>query len=451
MGDYDAFIRSRQQLGEFSGFDPLWMPDFLFPFQRALVDWSLRKGRAAIFADCGLGKTAMQLVWAENVLRKTGKPSLILTPLAVAQQTVAEAEKFGIGAAMSRDGSVAEGITVTNYEKLHLFDPSRFGGVVCDESSILKDATGVTRKAVTEFLRLHEYRLLCTATAAPNDFNELGTSSEALGELGHRDMLTTFFKLQDQEGGIAWGRTKFRLKGHARQAFWRWVCSWARAVRKPADMGFADDGYELPALTVNEHVVDRRRPREDLLFTMPAVTLEEQREERRATIAERCERVAEMVSKRSVAVVWCQLNAEGDLLERLIPDAIQVSGADDDDSKESKLVAFSEGRAPVLVIKPKIGSLGLNWQHCDYMTTFPSHSYEQYYQAVRRCWRFGQKRPVTVEVVRTEGEGRVMQNMQRKAVLAEEMFAELVANMNDGLVVSKSDVFDVVEEVPSWL
>ena len=412
MIDYQDFIHNKSRSVIDSGFDPIWMPDFLYDFQSSLVEWATRKGRAAIFADCGLGKTPMQLVWAENVRRHTNKPVLIVTPIAVGQQTHGEGEKFGIEAIVSRDGQHGPGITITNYERLHYFNRDDFGGVVCDESSIIKNCDGATRDMVTQFLKTIPYRLLCTATAAPNDWHELGTSSEALGYLGFRDMITSFFKQETSKDHRGWGRTKYRFREHAKLHFWRWVCSWARAVRRPSDLGFNDAAFELPELTVTENVVKRETTKDGWLFSIPAATLEDQREERRATIQERCELVANKVAKKKSAVVWCHLNDEGDLLQKMIPDCVQVSGKDSDDQKESKLIDFSAGNARVIVTKPKIGAWGLNWQHCNYMTMFPSHSYEQYYQGVRRCWRFGQTKPVHVDIVTTEGEQQVMKNLQ---------------------------------------
>lgn len=452
---YAKFIESKSQLGGEYGFDPVWMPDFLFDFQHDLVAWATRKGRAAIFADCGLGKTPMQLVWSENIVRKTGKNVLILTPLAVAAQTAREAEKFGIEVSVSRDGSVKPGITVTNYQKLHLFSPHDFAGIVCDESSILKNFNGATRGMITAFARKMPYRLLATATAAPNDFTELGTSSEALGYLGHMDMLNRFFKndLNNSASGRMHGEViKWRLKGHAELPFWRWVCSWARAVRKPSDLGYDDGAFILPDLIKREHLVEAKTLAEGMLFALPAVGLQEQREERRRTIRERCEQVAELVRDTGQpALVWCHLNDEGNLLERLIPDAQQVSGSDSDEVKESRLLGFADGSIRVLITKPKIGAWGLNYQHCSHITFFPSHSYEQYYQGVRRCWRFGQERPVTVDLVTTEGEIGVMKNLQRKAEQADQMFASLVAEMNNSVAIHRMADFTKRERVPTWL
>jgi hypothetical protein len=449
---YKAFIAKKSQLGEMSGFDPLFMPDFLFPFQTHLVEWAIRKGRGAIFADCGLGKTPMQLVWAENVVRKTNKPVLILSPLAVSQQTVAEGEKFGIDVKRSMDGKHNGGITITNYERLHYFKPSDFAGVVCDESSAIKHAKACRRTEITAFMRKRPYRLLCTATAAPNDFIELGTSSEALGYLGYQDMLTQFFKQETQVDGLGWGRMKYRFRGHAEDPFWRWVCSWAMSCRKPSDLGYDDNGFILPPLLEREHKVEAGALRDGQLFTMPAVSLNEQRDERRQTIDARCEAVADHISKiDGPTVSWCHLNAEGDLLEKVIPNAHQVKGAMVMEEKEEKLIAFQNGQIDRLVIKPKIGCFGLNWQHCSNITTFVSHSYEQYYQCIRRCLRFGQKNPVNVDIFCTQGEERVLNNLKRKSNQINKMFASLVSHMDNTADVARDYNFDTKEECPSWL
>lgn len=462
--EYASFIEKKAQLGSMSGFDPLWMPDFLFDFQKHLVDWALRKGRAAIFADCGLGKTIQQLVWAENVVRKTNRPVLILTPLAVSRQTLDEASKFGIGASRSSDGENMKGIVITNYERLHHFDPCDFSGCVCDESSILKSFDGKRRKEITSFMRKMPYRLLCTATAAPNDYIELGTSSEALGELGYTDMLTRFFK-NDQNtikptifrhGGKNFSQldegAKWRFKGHAEVPFWQWVCSWSRAVRKPSDIGYSDEQFALPPLIEREFMIDVDKPADGMLFSLPAVGLTEQRNERRRTIRERCEKAASLVADTGKpALMWCSLNDEGDMLEKMVPDAIQISGSDCDEAKEEKFIAFTSGQARVLVTKGKIGAWGLNFQHCNHMTSFPSHSYEQYYQSIRRCWRFGQKLPVSADMITTEGEKSVLKNLQRKAKAADKMFAGLIVHMNESRSIDRSTVFNKKEEMPTWL
>jgi SNF2 family DNA or RNA helicase len=394
----------------------------------------------------------MELSWSDNVARKTNKPVLIVTPLAVARQIENEAERFGISAGISRNGTPARSdITITNFESLHKFNSADYGGLAVDESSAIKNFDGKRKELITEFCRKLDYRLLATATAAPNDFHELGTSSEALGYLGFRDMITTFFKMETEQDGLGWGRTKFRFRGHAERPFWRWVTSWARAIRKPSDIGCDDTGYNLPKLKEQEHMIANSTPRSGWLFSVPACGLREEREERRVTIAERCELAAKLADTKYPAVVWCQLNDEGDLLERLIPDAVQVKGSMTDEKKEDYLNGFASGEYRVLVTKPKIGCWGLNWQHCNNVITFPGHSFEQYYQSVRRCWRFGQKNPVSVHIVTTEGESGVLANLKKKQAKAERMFAALVECMNKELAIEAQHNFNQNERIPKWL
>lgn len=457
MKEYEEFIRLKSQIGGNSGFDPVFMPDYLFDFQKALLDWSLKKGKAAIFADCGLGKTPIQLAWAENIVRKENKNVLILTPLAVSPQTVREGVKFGIEVHRSNDGAVKPGITVTNYERLHYFKAEDFAGVVCDESSILKNFAGVRRNEITDFTRHVKYRLLCTATASPNDYIELGTSSEALGELGNMDMLSMFFKTSDnalqisQRYGDFWNRNKYRFKAHSEESFWRWVCSWARALRRPSDMGFDDNGFVLPPLIVTDTICEHNVPFDGELFVRQAITLKEQREERRITIQQRCEMVAEKVSAHPCSLVWCQMNEEGNLLEKIIPESKQIAGSDTDEYKEKTFIDFVNGDLKVLITKPKIGAFGLNFQHCSHVTFFPSHSFEQYYQGVRRCWRYGQKNPVTVDIITTTGELGVLKNLQSKADAADKMFTSLTKYINDELSVKRTTKKQTAMEVPSWV
>jgi hypothetical protein len=319
------------------------------------------------------------------------------------------------------------------------------------------------KSAITEFMRKVQYRLLATATAAPNDYIELGTSAEALGELGYMDMLARFFK-NDQGNSIKaqvyrqHGKNfaaieesaKWRFKGHAEVPFWRWVSSWARAMRRPSDLGFSDERFILPPLVEREHLVSTQQLRDGMLFAMPAIGLKEQREERRLSIEERCDKVADLVLTNEQALVWCHLNEEGDRLAK-IPGSVQVSGQDSDDAKEEKFTAFSRGQIRVLVTKPKIGAWGLNFQNCAHVTFFPSHSFEQYYQGVRRCWRFGQTKPVVVDVIATDGELGVMKNLQRKAEQADKMFSALVEQMNNAQRIDRGVTFTKTTEIPSWL
>lgn len=479
MNDYESFLDAKKQVGAEYGFDPVWMPSQLFPFQVALVEWAIRKGRAAIFADCGLGKTAMQLTWAENVARKTDGRVLILTPLAVAFQTVNEGAKFGIEVVHRREGlQSGDRIVVTNYERMHYFNPEDFQGVVCDESSILKHFSGATQKQVTRFLTKMPYRLLCTATAAPNDYIELGTSSMALGELSHSEMLSRFFRQLDDKGQksearkqaeaenimtsapqyyqrlayrVAQSIGQWRLKNHAVTDFWRWVASWARACRMPSDLGFNDAGFILPPLNERDHIITPSTPPDGMLFCLPAFGLSEERIERKRTLDERCRFVADLVNHDRPAVVWCHTNDEGDELEKIIPGALQIAGKTEDDIKEKRFAAFSDGSLRVLVIKPKIGAWGLNWQHCNHVVSFASHSYEQYYQSVRRCYRFGQKKAVTLDVIATEGERRVIANMRRKADQANVMFSKMSEHMRDAIKISRTNDATRKTELPQWL
>lgn len=394
----------------------------------------------------------MQLVWAQNIIAHTNKPVLILAPLSVSLQTVEEAEKFGFDAVRSLRGNFAstDRIITTNYERIHHFDPNDFSGVVCDESSILKNFDGARRGDITDFMRKTKYRLLCTATAAPNDYIELGTSAEALGMMGHMDMLSTFFKNDEDSINPAFIGSKWRFKHHAERDFWRWVCSWARACRKPSDLGFEDGDFILPTMNEIEHVVESP-PIEGALFPMKAITLEEQRLERKATIERRCEESARLMDHDDYGVSWCQLNAEADLLEKLIPGAVQVSGSDSDEKKEETLIAFRHGEIKKLVTKPKIAAFGMNWQHCAHMTYFPDHSFEQYYQATRRMWRFGQARPVRVDNIISEGNIGVSRNLRRKAVACEKMFAQMVTLMNNAMAVDRFIEHTQNMEVPAWL
>ena len=319
MSDYNALLAAKAQLANSGGFEPRNLPGHLFDFQTSLVEWAVRQGRGALFADCGLGKTPMALAWADQVHHHTGKPVLFLTPLAVGFQIVTEAHKFGHNAALSRNGTITAPITVTNYEQITKFDWAEFGGVVCDESSAIKSFDGTRRAEVTEFMRRIQYRLLCTATAAPNDYTELGTSSEALGHLGYMDMLTRFFvndnrSVSSRGRGMGGESIQWRMKGHAEEPFWRWVSSWARAIRKPSDYGFSDNGFHLPALNVREHLVEAHRPADGTMFDVPAVGLREEREENRRTLTERCESAAAALEDAATGIAWCHLNDESRII-----------------------------------------------------------------------------------------------------------------------------------------
>lgn len=443
--DYQTFLKAKVERSKPSGFEPLWMPDWLFDFQKHLTEWKIRKGKGAVFADCGLGKTPIQLVWAENVIRKTNRPVLILAPLAVSGQFVREGEKFGIQVRRTRDGTVRSGINVTNYQRMHYYDPKDFAGITCDESGCIKHFESKTRSMVTEFLQHVDYRGLATATPAPNDFMELGTSAEALGGMKRNQMLGMFFSHCGNN------TQQWDLKGHARRAYWRWVAGWARAIRRPSDFGYDDGDFKLPPLNVKQYVIPSGHKGNGHGFFYFANTLNEQRAEKRVSLERRCEKAAELVPKDRPCVVWCDYNPEGDLLEKIIPDAVQVAGRHTDEQKEERLLGFSTGDIRVLVTKAKIGGWGMNWQHCSDVICFPSHSFESYYQLVRRCWRFGQRNPVTVNLVLTEAERPILKNMLRKERAAIQMFAGIIREMHDYQVSGSEDEGRLDVEVPEWL
>ncbi len=478
MVAYNDFLYRKSQIGNTFGFEPIDIPDCMFDFQKALTEWAILKGRAAIFADCGMGKTLMELVWADNVVRKTNGNVLILTPLAVSSQTIEEAAKFGIEASRCQDGKHGRGIVITNYERLGNFDPANFVGVVCDESSCIKAYAGKTRKVVTRFMSKLRFRLLGTATAAPNDYIELGTSSEALGELSYSDMLRRFFAQLDDKGQKKETRLQeeaetlissdpsyyqklayrvsqtigqWRLKHHAVQPFWRWVASWARACRMPSDLGFDNGDFVLPPLEEHDHIISPARPPAGMLFTVPAIGMHEERQERKRTLTERCEFVANLVNHNRPAAIWCNTNDEGDLLADIIPDAEQIAGKTSDDRRVELYDAFRSGELKKLVIKAKIGAWGLNWQHCNHVVNFATHSYEQYYQLIRRCWRYPQKNAVRLDTIATVGEVRVLGNMRAKAKRADAMFQHLVAEMNEAVRIERENLYTRKVEVPTWL
>lgn len=433
------------------------LPDGMFDFQRVLVSWALRRGRAAIFADTGLGKTRMQLAWADAVHRETGHDVLILAPLAVAQQTVMEGAEIGVKVKQCRDGSEVEsGITITNYDRLHRFDTSRFGAVVLDESSVIKHHTSRTLALLLEAFDQTPFKLCATATPAPNDWTELGTHAQFLGICTQVEMLSEYFV---HDGGDT---QTWRLKGHAREQFWRWVASWAALVRKPSDLGFDDTRYNLPALHVFQHTTTTdAEPEAGMLFALEASTLSERRKARRASLDARVQACAEMVNAdQQPWIVWCDLNDEGDALRAAIPDAVEIRGSDDSDVKEQHLIDFAAGRIRVLITKPSIAGFGLNWQHCARMAFVGvTDSWEAYYQAVRRCWRFGQKREVEVHIFASDLEGAIVSNLQRKERDALAMADSLSAETHDAVMqevtgnVRQSNPYSPSRtvEIPAWL
>ena len=436
MMDYETFINSkRHMLGEY-GFDPIWMPDCAFDFQRHIITKAVKKGRIGVFADTGLGKTLMQIAIAENIVRKTNGRVLILTPLAVAFQFIDEANRIGVDDIEHiKDARMTKKIVVCNYERLHLLNPDDFECVMLDESSILKNFAGKIRDQVVAFIKRVPYRFLATATPSPNDFIELGNSSEALGYMGYMDMLTKFFR-SNQNSVDSNNRNigeKFYLKPHAERDFFAWVNQWSVMIKRPSDIGYSDDGYNLPPLTVNKHLVHNDTSwcidGQAALFAMPAKRLTEVREEQKLTVTKRCEQAVSLASGKT-SVYWCNLNDESSLLKQLDYDAVEIVGGMSIDQKEEILVSFARGEIKRLITKAKMTSMGLNWQHCNHTVFFPTFSYEQYYQAIRRFWRFGQKNEVVCDMVVSDGQERVIEALDQKMQKAIELYGNLVSAAN---------------------
>lgn len=422
---YADFLAGKAHAAPLDGFDVAELMPELYDFQRDATAWALRAGRSALFADCGLGKTPMQLEWARRIAELSKGNVLILTPLAVSRQTSHEAQRFGIEAHVVREvDDVLPGISITNYERYERFKAHPWRGIVLDESSILKAFDGKMRAGLTEWGQTIPYRLCATATPSPNDYEELGGHAEFLGVLNRRQMLAEFFV----NDGISAGH--WRLKGHGQEAYWQWIATWARAFRDPSDLGYPSGGFTLPPLNVHVHEVDGDHIAEDRLFAVPASTLGERRQARRESLGQRVGLALELARGNEPCVVWCDLNVESEALARAIPDAVEVRGSDDPDAKEDRLLAFTDGRARVIVTKPRIGGWGLNWQHCARMIFVGlSDSYEAYYQAVRRCWRFGQRRPVEVHIVASRLEQAVLENIRRKEAQVAELFERVVRAM----------------------
>jgi len=443
--DYETFLENKRIKDPATGISgTIELPEFLFSHQRDITRWALRRGRAAIFAGTGLGKTLMELVWSHKVSLFTGKPVLLLAPLAVSHQHLGEAGRFGISAqVVSARGEQA--IDISNYQKLDHFDLSDFGGVALDESSILKNVDGHYRTRLIAECACIPFRLAATATPAPNDFMELGNHAEFLGVMRYTDMLATFFV---HDGGDT---RKWRLKGHAEDEFWRWMASWAVMLRKPSDLGYSDDGYNLPPLRYHNHVVqaDYRPSFETgFLFPMPARSLSERLAVRRESIEDRVRLAASLTPADRPFVWWCNLNSEAEQLARAIPGAVNLSGSDSDGEKERKLKAFSDGRIKDLITKPSIAGFGMNWQHCcDTGFVGMNDSWEQIYQAIRRFWRFGQTKPVNAHFISDEREGNVVQNFRRKDADAERMAEAMVRHMAD---LSSEAVRGLSRDVPDY-
>lgn len=424
--EYTEFLKQKDITDKSTGFMPSGINDMLFDFQKAIVTWACKRGRSAIFADCGLGKTPMQLEWANQVHKYSQHPVLILAPLAVSQQTQREGNKFGIyvNICESQD-DVVNGINITNYEKLHKFEPGYFTGIVLDESSILKSYTGKFRTFITEAFKATPYKLACTATPAPNDFMELGNHAEFLNILSRAEMLSLFF-INDTSNVGTW-----RLKGHGEGKFWKWLCSWAVMLSTPAELGFSDEGFILPELNIIEHVIEYGKPLPGNLFSQKAKTLNERRVARRESIQEKLDVVKSIITNDESWLIWCDLNNESETIAKETGFS-EITGSQDNEVKESKMIGFTNGDPLQIVSKPKLAGFGMNWQHCNNVIFFGlSDSYEAFYQAIRRCWRFGQKKTVNCHIITTDIEGNVVENVRRKEADAMRMRREMIANMKD--------------------
>ena len=433
---YQEFLKTKQHSSDNFGFNKNYLPEKAFDFQKYIIEKAIRKGRVAIFANTGLGKTLIQLSIAKNIINETNKKVLILTPLAVAFQFILEAEQLQIDdIEYSKNGKHTKKIVICNYERLHYFDSKDFVAVLLDESSILKNFDGKIKNQITKFIKKIPYRFLSSATPSPNDFIELGTSSEALGYLGYTDMLTKYFKNNNNSIDLRHAGQKWYLKPHAEKDFWSWVASWSIPIIKPSDIGFSNDGYNLPPLHEIETIVNCDKPIEKNgqleMFKKEAKNFFEIKAEEKQTIKERCEKAVELASKHKTSVYWANLNDEAKLIKKLDANAIEIKGSMKIDQKEEYLLAFSKGEIKKLITKTSITAFGLNWQHCNHTVYFPTYSYEQYYQAIRRFYRFGQKKEVYVDLVLSDGQLKILESLKIKKVKAEEMFLKLSENVNN--------------------
>lgn len=434
--DYLEFLENKKHsIGDF-GFKANYIPDMAFDFQKAIIEKAVSKGRMAIFADTGLGKTLIQVAIAQNIVNHTNGKVLILTPLAVAFQFILEAEKLGItDIEYSKDGNFSKSIVICNYERLHYFNKEEFQGVILDESSILKNFDGKIKNQVTSFVKKIPFRFLSTATPSPNDFIELGTSSEALGYMGYMDMLTKFFKnnmasIAKQSKNIG---EKYYLKPHAEKSFFAWVNQWSMMVKMPSDLGFDNTRYELPKLITNKHIVENKCTvdvdGQIKMFTFVAKSFREIRHEQKVTLEDRCIKAVKL-AKDKTSVYWVNLNDESSLIKKLDSEAVEITGSMTIDKKEQILMDFANGKIKRLITKAKMTGMGLNWQHCNHSVFFPTYSYEQYYQAIRRFWRFGQKNNVVIDLVISDGQTRVLQALQQKTEKAIQLYENLTKNVN---------------------
>jgi SNF2 family DNA or RNA helicase len=433
---YQEFINNKKHsIGNF-GFEANYIPEIAFDFQKFVIEKAILKGRSAVFLDTGLGKTLVQLALAKNIVNHTNKKVLILTPLAVAFQFILEAEKLGIDdIEYSKDGKHTKKIIVCNYERLHYFNEKDFEGVILDESSILKNFDGKIKQEVTTFVKKIPFRFLSTATPSPNDFIELGTSSEALGYMGYMDMLGKFFK-NNQNSVDSNNRNigeKFYLKPHAEKDFFAWVNQWSIMAKMPSDLGFSNERYNLPELVINRHIVENQSlidvNGQIQMFTPIAKSMTEVRHEQKQTEEKRCEKAIELAQGKT-SVYWCNTNNESSILKHSDKNAVEIIGSQSIDKKEEILLAFANGEIERLITKAKMTSMGLNWQHCNHSVFFPTWSYEQYYQAIRRFWRFGQKNDVTIDMVISDGQTRVLEALEQKTQKAIQLHKNLTENVN---------------------
>lgn len=460
--DYKEFLQSKQTQTKPTGFDVDIgeLNDNAFEWQKSIVKWALKKGKAALFEDCGLGKTLQQLMWAYQVHIRTKQPVLILAPLAVANQTKNEGVKFGISVNICRNQKdVVNGINITNYEMIDHFTPDIFSGVVLDESSILKNSTGATRIALTDKFKNTPYKLCCTATPAPNDFMEIGNHAEFLGIMTQVEMLATYFVHDGKD------TSKWRLKGHAKDKFFEWIASWACCMTSPRDLGYETDGYDLPPLTIHEIQVESNSKENEygqmMFFANVAGSLSERRKARKESLELRVEQAKKIVENTAgQSIVWCDYNDESELLSKEIPESVEVKGADTDEHKKASMIDFANGKIKVLISKPKIAGWGMNWQNCNTVIFCGlSDSFESYYQAVRRCWRYGQKKPVDVYIITSDAEISVKQNVERKQREAQQMTDELVKFTKDIVSCEIRETIRITENyiavenmiIPDWL
>lgn len=458
---YEEFIDSKKHINIDYGIPPSFTPTDMFNFQKYVTEYAIKKGRCAVFMDTGLGKTIIELTIAKNYVEYTNKPVLIITPLAVAFQFIKEAEKFGIGdIEYCKNGIYTKKIVVCNYERLEHFNSSDFDCAILDESSILKNFEGAIKNRITSFLKKMKYRYLFTATPSPNDYIELGTSSEALGYLGYMDMLTKFFKNNQNNVAKLSHISKARqgeewyLKSHAEKSFWQWISSWSISMRKPSDLGFSDELHILPELIELETIIHNKSPLaingQSQMFNFPAQNFREIKAEVRATIKDRCEMAVKKAMDHECSVYWVNLNDEASLIADIDKSAHEIRGNMDIDEKEDILLSFGNGQIKKLITKTSITAFGLNWQHCNHTTYFPTYSYEQYYQAIRRFWRFGQLRPVTVDIILSDGQTKIMETLMIKKDRAISMFNNLTQQTNSDFTIKRTD-FNKPITIPSWI